>query len=87
LAERRRSFKVTEQANVPTGRHGKHKTITTKILDDLEGLETGQALKIPLSELPDTKVNIRSALTRASHKIGKSVGTAADDDYLYVWNL
>jgi hypothetical protein len=87
LAERKRSFKVTEQTNVPTGRNGKHKTITTKILDDLEGLETGKALKIPLSELPDTKVNIRSALTRASHKIGKSVGTAADDEYLYVWNL
>lgn len=87
MAERRRSFKVTEQVNVPTGRNGKHKTITTQILDDLEGLEAGKALKIPLSELPDTKVNIRSALTRASHKIGKSVGTAADDDYLYVWNL
>jgi hypothetical protein len=87
LAERRRSFKTTEQSNVPTGRNGKHKTITTQILDDLEGLEAGKALKIPLSELPDTKVNIRSALTRASHKIGKSVGTAADDDNLYVWNL
>lgn len=87
MAERRRSFKVTEQANVPTGRNGKHKNITTSILDDLDGLEAGKALKIPLSELPDTKVNIRSALTRASHKIGKSVGTAADDDYLYVWNL
>jgi hypothetical protein len=87
LAERRRSFKVTEQANVPTGRNGKHKTITTQILDDLDGLEAGKALKIPLSELPDTKVNIRSALTRASHKIGKTVGTATDDDYLYVWNL
>ncbi len=87
MVERRRSFNVTEQANVPAGRNGKHKTITIKILDDLEGLETGKALKIPLSELPDTKVNIRSALTRASHKIGKSVGTAADDDYLYVWNL
>jgi hypothetical protein len=87
MEERKRSFNVTEQVNVPTGRNGKHKTITTTILDDLEGLEIGRALKIPLSELPDTKVNIRSALTRASHKIGKSVGTAADDDYLYVWNL
>ena len=82
-----RRFKIAERSTVPTGRNGKHKTITTKILDDLDGLEAGKALKIPLSELPDTKVNIRSALTRASHKIGKSVGTAADDDYLYVWNL
>lgn len=87
MDERTRTFNVTAQCNVPTGRNGKHKNITNRILDDLEGLESGQALKIPLSELPDTKVNIRSALNRASHKAGKSVGTAADDEYLYVWNL
>jgi hypothetical protein len=85
--ERTRSFKITEQSDVPTGRNGKHRSITSRILDDLEGLESGKALKIPLSELPDTKVNIRSALSRASHKMGKTVGTAADDEYLYVWNL
>ena len=82
-----RNFKTTEQANVPTGRHGKHRDITTRILDDLEELENGMSLKIPLAELPDTKVNIRSALNRASRKIGKTLGTAADDDYLYVWNV
>lgn len=87
MDERTRSFDSTEQANVPTGRNGKHKAITTRILDDLEGLEAGKALKIPLSELNDTKVNIRSALARASHKMGKAVGTAADDEFLYVWNL
>ncbi|MGD0796588.1 MAG: hypothetical protein ABR910_02585 [Acidobacteriaceae bacterium] len=84
---RGRNFKITEQANVPTGRHGKHRDITSRILDDLDGLEKGMSLKIPLSELPDTKVNIRSALSRASRKFGKSLGTAADDDYLYVWNI
>lgn len=76
-----------EQANVPTGRNGKHKEITNRILADLEGLESGKALKVPLSELSDTKVNVRSALARASHKLGKAVGTAADDEFLYVWNL
>jgi hypothetical protein len=84
---RDRNFKITEQANVPTGRHGKHRDITSRILEDLNGLETGMSLKIPLSDLPDTKVNIRSALNRASRKVGKSLGTAADDDYLYVWNI
>ncbi len=87
MPSRSRKFKITAQANVPTGRNGKHKAITAQILDDLDGLERGMALKIPLSELPDTKVNIRSALSRASHKKGKAVGTAADDDNLYVWNL
>ena len=87
MEEKIRHFNTTEQTSVPTGRNGKHKSITNRILADLDGLEKGKALKIPLAELPDTKVNIRSALSRASHKIGKTVGTAADDDYLYVWNL
>jgi len=85
--ERVRTFNVTDQDDIPTGRNGKHKKITTLILNDLDGLERGNALKIPLSQLPDTKVNIRSALNRASRKAGKSLGTAADDEYLYVWNV
>ena len=83
----RRSFKVTERSNVPTGRKGKHRAIVTQILDDLEGLESGKALKIPLAELPDSKVNIRSALNRGARKYGKSVATAADEKYLYIWNV
>lgn len=85
--KRSRNFETTVQANVPTGRHGKHRTIVNQILDDLAGLERGSALKIPLSELPDTKVNIRSALNRATRKMEKSVATATDDDFLYVWNM
>lgn len=79
-------FATTDRANVPTGRHGKHNSIVTAILQDLEGLEEGQSLKIPLSELPDNKVNIRSALNRATRKLNKSVATATDEDFLYVWN-
>jgi len=79
-------FNTTARTNVPTGRNGKHKSIVTDILSNLEGLEAGQALKIPLSELPDTKVNIRSALNRATRKRHQSVATAADEDFLYVWN-
>lgn len=83
---RPRTFKVAERSTVPTGRNGKHKTIVSQILSDLEGLGEGQCLKIPLSELPDSKVNIRSALNRATHKARQSVATAADDEFLYVWN-
>ena len=81
-----RKFNTTPQADVPTGRNGKHKGIVGQILSELEGLDSGAALKIPLDELPDTKVNIRSALNRATRKMGKSVATAADDEFLYVWN-
>lgn len=80
------NFGTTARVNVPTGRNGKHKSIVTEILRNLDGLAEGQALKIPLSELPDSKVNIRSALNRATHKLRKSVATAADEKFLYVWN-
>jgi hypothetical protein len=82
----RRKFKVVERSTVPTGRNGKHKAIVTQVLSELEGLDDGECLKIPLSELPDSKVNIRSALNRATHKVHQSVATATDDEFLYVWN-
>jgi hypothetical protein len=82
----KRTFKVSDRSDIPTGRKGKHNKIVHDILADLEGLEGDQCLKIPLDELPDTKVNIRSALNRASHKAKQKVATAADDEFLYVWN-
>lgn len=84
--KRVRKFKTTPRSDVPTGRHGKHRDIVTQILNDLQDLGSGTALKIPLDELPDTKVNVRSALSRATRKIGITISTAADDEFLYVWN-
>ena len=52
LQNRIRTFKTTPKADVPTGRHGKHRDIVTQILNGLEDLEKGKALKIPLDELP-----------------------------------
>jgi len=77
-----RKFMTTDRSSVPTGRIGKHKEIVTAILKDLEGLDGGKSLKIPLSELPDTKVNIRSALNRATRKAGMDVETATDSEFL-----
>ena len=79
-------FATTARTSVPSGRNGKHKTIISAILADLTTLDEGQALKIPLAELPDSKVNIRSALSRATRKARRNVSTAADDTCLYVWN-
>ncbi len=81
-----RNYKTADRSDVPTGRKGKHKDVVTKILSDLDQLESGRCLKIPLSELPDTKINIRSALNRATHQMGKPVATAADEEFLYIWN-
>jgi hypothetical protein len=79
-------FQSILQHEVPKGRDGKHKQIVTQLLSDLEQLEPGSALKIPLSELPDSKENIRSALNRATRQRGIEVGTSSDSDFLYVWN-
>ena len=80
------TFKTTKIADIPIGRKGKHHAIVAAILKDLGALREGSALKIPLAELPDTVVNIRSALNRASRKLGKDVPTATDDHFLYIWN-
>jgi len=78
-------FESMLQADVPKGRDGKHKKIVLQLLSDLDQLEAGSALKVPLSELPDSKENIRSALSRATKQRGIEIATSSDDDYLYVW--
>jgi hypothetical protein len=79
-------FKTMVQADVPQGRNGKHKGVVTTILDDLDQLEDGAAIKVPLADLAEKKENVRSALNRATRKAGRRVATATDETYLYVWN-
>jgi hypothetical protein len=80
------NFKEMAQADVPKGRHGKHREIVSKILSDLDQVRQGIALKVPLAQLADSKENVRSALNRATRKSGRSVATASDDLFLYVWS-
>jgi len=80
-------FQSILQHDIPKGRDGKHKLIITQILSDLEQLRAGSALRIPLSELPDSKENIRSALNRATRQRGMEVATSSSADFLYVWNV
>jgi hypothetical protein len=79
------TFQSILQSDVPKGRDGKHRLIVAQLLNDIERLESGSALKIPLSELPDTKENIRSALNRATRQRGIEVATSSDAEFLYVW--
>lgn len=80
------NFKEMLQKDVPQGRNGKHKLIVTRILSDLDRVERGVALKVPLAELAESKEKVRSALNRATRKNGRVVATASDDTFLYVWN-
>ena len=78
-------FESMLQSNVPTGRDGKHKQIVELLLRDLSQLKENSALKVPLAALPDTKENVRAALSRATRKKGIDIATSSDDEFLYVW--
>jgi hypothetical protein len=80
-----RNFKTVSQVELPSGRTGKHHEVVGQLLDDLERLEDGRAIKIPLAELPDSKENVRSALNRATRKRNLQVSTSSDDGYFYIW--
>lgn len=80
-------FKTMAMVDVPRSRNGKHKGIVTSILSDLDQLGEGAAFKVPLSDLGDTKENVRSALNRATRKSNRDVATATDEQFLYVWNV
>ncbi len=81
------SFEAILQHDVPKGRDGKHKRIVMRLLADIERLKSNTALKVPLSALPDTKENIRSALNRATRQKGIEVSTSSDADFLYIWKI
>ena len=81
----RMNFETMSQAEVPQGRNGKHKTIVTRIVSDPDRAGKGIALKIPLEELTESKEKVRSALNRATRKANRTVATASDANFLYVW--
>ncbi len=80
------NFNSMRTVDVPHGRNGKHKGIVTRILSDLDQIETGVAIKVPLGDLVASKAKVRSALNRATRQGGRTVATASDDTFLYVWN-
>ena len=80
-------FEAVQRTNIPTGRNGKHKAIVLALLSDIERLAKGEALKVPLAELPDTKENIRSALNRATKQREIELGTSSDEEHLYIWRI
>jgi hypothetical protein len=79
-------FKTLDLGDVPHSRAGKNKKIVSMILRDLDQLNVGAALRVPLDALGNTKENVRSALSRATRNAKRNVATATDDKYLYVWN-
>lgn len=80
-------FQSIPQVDVPKGRDGKHKSIVVELIESLDHLRPGTALKIALSDLPDTKENIRAALSRATKQKHMDIATSSDDEHLYIWKV
>src|SRR5580700_5698872 len=82
-----RKYRRVELSSLRKGRRGKHHDIVAGILGELEGVQPGSALEIPLADVNGIGLaNLRSAVHRASTSAGLSVQTLADEKNFYVWN-
>ena len=79
------TFETMKQIDVPQSRDGKHRKVISAIMRDLGALKGGSAIKVPLAALGDSKENVRSALSRETHKRKMTIATASDQEFLYVW--
>lgn len=83
--DRARKLGTISQNDLPAGRKGKHHPMLLDVLDALEDLEEGRAIKVPLTDYSGTLADMRSAIHRATRKRDMEVLTSSDDEYLYVW--
>jgi len=77
--------------SVPTGdlkksRKGKHHDLMRRIIEDLQKLRPGFAVKIPRSSTEGIPIlNLRSVIVRTAAKERIKVSTSSDDENFYVW--
>jgi hypothetical protein len=83
--QNQKNFGVVRETEVPRSRMGKHHAIVKEILNDLEDLESGMAIQVPLAHLNHSKENVRSALNRALLKKKINAATATDETFFYIW--
>jgi len=79
------NFETVSQGDLPNGRKGKHHPLLVKVLEDLERLPEGRAIKIPLAEFAGSVADIRSAINRATRKLDVEIATSSDEQFFYVW--
>ncbi len=79
------NFESISQGELPNGRKGKHHPLLVQVLEDLEQLADGRAIKIPLADFEGEVADIRSAISRATKKKKLDVATSSDENFFYVW--
>jgi hypothetical protein len=85
-SERTLKYEKVLLVNLRHGREGKHHDLMEGIFDEIETLEVGSALKIPLSSVDGvTLANLRSAVHRKAASKKLEVETVADRENFYVW--
>ncbi len=84
-SDNRENFDSILQSDLPSGRRGKHHSILVRVLQDLERLADGRAIRIPLTDFEGSVADIRAAIFRATGKRGIEVATSSDDNFFYVW--
>ena len=80
-----RKFGTIPQSDLPNGRKGKHHAMLIDVMDSLQHLPEGRAIKIPLGEYPSSVAELRSAIHRFTKKQNLEVVTSSDNEYFYVW--
>ncbi|MFI5092504.1 MAG: hypothetical protein WCE50_03245 [Candidatus Acidiferrum sp.] len=79
-------YRRVELSSLSRGRRGKHHELVEGILRELDGVEPGSALEIPLADVNGIGLaNLRSAVHRASASGGLAIQTLADEKNFYVW--
>jgi hypothetical protein len=79
-------YRQVDRAGLKRGRRGKHHDLVEGIVQELNTLQSGSALEIPLDGVGGVGLaNLRSAVHRAAASRGLQIETVADGGNFYVW--
>jgi hypothetical protein len=79
-------YRRVQISGLDRGRRGRHFDLVHGIIDELQSIEAGLALEIPLDDVDGVGLaNLRSAVHRGASSAGLAIETLADEKNFYVW--